>query len=217
MGDCIANLSVGHQQDQAFDYHAPDNDRQHDANGRDDANALQRFHDPLADIRICGIPDRNRKQREKRGQAEPFSDSGRQQSNQHICRPPGKKHAIGKEGTHGLDEHRIDNHILKSWLGLNCWPECREKRTMLTNVKTAARTDYFDRDKLIRLISLQRKKRLSVRAQAACKATFGAQAVPRLSWIYSVVAGLQVLLAAYSDLFLGPCRSGDLSTSRGVN
>jgi hypothetical protein len=54
-------LPVGHQQYQALDDHASDNDQQHDANGRYDANPLQHVHDPLAGVGIRGIADRNRK------------------------------------------------------------------------------------------------------------------------------------------------------------
>jgi hypothetical protein len=50
MSDRIANLSVRHKQDQTLYYHAANDDRQHDANRWDDADALQRFHDPLADV-----------------------------------------------------------------------------------------------------------------------------------------------------------------------
>ena len=61
MRDGIADLPVGHQQYQALDDHASDNDQQHDANGRYDANPLQHVHDPLAGVGIRGIADRNRK------------------------------------------------------------------------------------------------------------------------------------------------------------
>jgi hypothetical protein len=61
VGDGITDLPVGYQQYKAFCSHTADNDQQHHADGRFDAETSKQLHDPLTDIRIARITYGNRK------------------------------------------------------------------------------------------------------------------------------------------------------------